>query len=455
MAEKKSNLQKRPSLTDSLVSKLEPSVSEYDIRDGDVKGFYVRIYPSGTKTYRCEYKKNKHYVIGRTNLLTAAQARLKAKAVMLDAINGLDPKVEEKKREAEEIRQRESQKTFKDFLEEKYKPYFEATYPKTAEAALKNIARNFLKSFGSLTLDQITQAKILDWRINRQKSLRKRIVQGKLIEIPVSAATVNRNIEQLSALFNQAIALGYIKENPATGIEKLSDREHKTRFLSSDEYQRLMEALDNREKMMRKKRDTANVIRAEKGYELYPDLKQKFFVDHLKPMVILALGSGIRFGSLCRLEWHKHIDFTHEDIIISLTADIVKGHKPKAYKVPLDEYTSNILKQWYEQTKTIHKGIGWVFPGKNLDKHITTVKKSWANLKQSAGIEDFTWHDQRHDFASQHVMSGTDLYTVMELLGHTDTKTTKKYAHLAVEHKIAAAKQLAERRVEMMKKNKK
>jgi len=52
MAEKNSNLQKRPSLTDSLVNKLEPRVSEYDIRDGDVKGFYVRVYPSGTKTYR-------------------------------------------------------------------------------------------------------------------------------------------------------------------------------------------------------------------------------------------------------------------------------------------------------------------------------------------------------------------------------------------------------------------
>ncbi|WP_285896367.1 hypothetical protein [Coxiella-like endosymbiont of Rhipicephalus sanguineus] len=32
-------------------------------------------------------------------------------------------------------------------------------------------------------------------------------------------------------------------------------------------------------------------------------------------------------------------------------------------------------------------------------------------------MESFTWHDQRHDFVLQHVMSGTDLYTVIESLG--------------------------------------
>src|SRR3990167_348721 len=388
--------QKRPSLTDSLVDKLEPRSSEYDVRDGALKGFYVRVYPSGTKSYRCEYKKNKHYVIGRSNLLTAAQARLQAKGVMLEASKGEDPKIEEKKRKAEEIRQRENAMTFQDFLEEKYRPYFEATYPKTAKEALKNLERNFFKDFGSLTLEQITQAKILSWRIKRQKQMRKRIVDGKELNVPVSPATVNRNIEQLSAVLNQAIALGYIKENPVLGIEKLADQEHKTRFLTRDEYQRLIKALDEREKEKKVGRANANITRAKRGYDLYPDLNNQTFVDHLKPMVLVALGSGIRFGSLSRLEWDKHIDFTHENIIISLSADIVKGRKPKAYKVPLDQDTSNILKLWYEQTKPVHHGKGWVFPGEDSNKHITTVKRAWTNLKKAAGIENFTWHDQRH-----------------------------------------------------------
>ena len=139
-----------------------------------------------------------------------------------------------------------------------------------------------------------------------------------------------------------------------------------------------------------------------------------------------------------------------ENIFLILTPDIVKTEK--GYQAPLDKKTSEVLILWYEQTYAQHEGKGWVFPGKVPGKHITTVKNSWKSLLDAAGIEDFHWHDQRHDFASQHVMSGTDLYTVMELLGHTDPKMTKKYAHLAAEHKVSAAEKMAARREEILKK---
>ncbi|MCP4476171.1 MAG: tyrosine-type recombinase/integrase [Gammaproteobacteria bacterium] len=98
----------------------------------------------------------------------------------------------------------------------------------------------------------------------------------------------------------------------------------------------------------------------------------------------------------------------------------------------------------------MRRKIEWDCRTSDLTMPITTVKRAWKNLLTDAGIENFTWHDQRHDFASQHVMSGTDVYTVMELLGHSDPKMTKRYAHLATEHKVAAAKQLAKRRGDMM-----
>ena len=86
-------------------------------------------------------------------------------------------------------------------------------------------------------------------------------------------------------------------------------------------------------------------------------------------------------------------------------------------------------------------GIGLVFASKN-NQPFNTVKRSWGTLLKRANIDQFRWHDLRHHFASKLVMAGVDLNTVRELLGHSDIKTTLRYAHLAPEHKINAVQKI-------------
>lgn len=92
-----------------------------------------------------------------------------------------------------------------------------------------------------------------------------------------------------------------------------------------------------------------------------------------------------------------------------------------------------------------------VFPGKDGDTEFNNMSKSWESLLKVANIENFTWHDMRHDYASQLVMSGVDLNTVRELLGHADLKMTLRYAHLAPAHKRLAVEKLSERRQRIIK----
>lgn len=71
-----------------------------------------------------------------------------------------------------------------------------------------------------------------------------------------------------------------------------------------------------------------------------------------------------------------------------------------------------------------------------------TLRKQWTEARQSTGI-DCRWHDLRHTCASWLVQAGVPLHTVAELLGHSSTALTKRYAHLAPQHLAEAVRRLA------------
>ena len=75
------------------------------------------------------------------------------------------------------------------------------------------------------------------------------------------------------------------------------------------------------------------------------------------------------------------------------------------------------------------------------------VKKSWLTAIKKASIINFHFHDLRHTFASQLVMSGVDLNTVRDLLGHKSLEMTLRYSHLSPEHKQRAVDALGQRMV--------
>jgi len=73
-----------------------------------------------------------------------------------------------------------------------------------------------------------------------------------------------------------------------------------------------------------------------------------------------------------------------------------------------------------------------------VPEHIDNIKSSFSSAVKRAGIENFTFHDLRHTFASHFVMQGGSLRALQQILGHRKIETTMRYAHLSPDHKIKA-----------------
>ena len=270
----------------------------------------------------------------------------------------------------------------------------------------------------------IGNAKLSDitaWPVEKQRAA--------WLKAGANTVTVNHKINYLKIALNRAVAWGFLQKNPLTSVKPSKvDKLSVVRYLSDEEDTRLRDALYAREEKHRKQRNNNNQWRKERGYELFPEYSSNGFVDHLKPMVLLALNTGMRRGELFNLKW---TDVAFERNMLTIQGKTAKSGKTR--HIPMTDEASDILKRWSEKPQN----SDYVFPG--LDGGILdNIKTSWNRLVKDADIKKFRFHDCRHTFASRLVMRGVDLNTVRELLGHGSIEMTLRYAHLAPE-KLATA----------------
>lgn len=398
-------------ISNRLLASLKPQEREYEVRDTAVKGFMVRVRPSGRMVYAVQYGRGKRYTIGAANVLKPEEARDQARQILAEAAKGNDPM--EAKRQAK--REAEAH-TLETYITEVYAPWAEAHHSH-GKATVRIIATNFFPTLGKTKLEEITPWSLEKWRSERLKA-------------GLQASSLNRYINPLKAALRHAVDWNLLSENPLTRVKPLRiDTLGPVRFLTDEEDERLRAALDAREETMQKERETANEWRRVRGYELLPEDA----TDHLKPMVILDLNTGLRRGELFKLEW---ADVDMERALLTVR----KAKNKQTRYVSLNDEALETLKGWRKRSRG-----ELVFPGKG-GRRLTNVQSSWEKLMRDAQIEDFRFHDMRHDFASKLVMAGVDLNTVRELLGHADIKMTLRYAHLAPHVKAEAVARLDRRK---------
>ena len=208
-------------------------------------------------------------------------------------------------------------------------------------------------------------------------------------------ATVNRHLSTLKHMIRKAVDWEMVDEGTLKRVRRakqLPENNRRLRFLSGADVRALIATC----------------------------------ADHLKPIVICAVNTGMRKEEILSLEWDKHIDLRHGFILLDKTKN---GERRQIPISPMLRETFSGIVRRVDVPFVFHDGEG---------KRYTDVKTGFHAALRRAKIGDFRFHDLRHTFASLLVMGGVDLATVKELLGHNDFKMTLRYAHLAPAHKIAA-----------------
>ncbi|MDA2918528.1 site-specific integrase [Desulfobacterota bacterium AH_259_B03_O07] len=235
-----------------------------------------------------------------------------------------------------------------------------------------------LKYFGDLFGDE-TLSKISISDIDVYKTIRLKKVEP---------ATVNRELQCIRHLFNIAKRnKKFFGENPvsASGLIKVDNQVE--RILSAKEEQLLL----------------------------------KVSPAYLRDIILIALNTGMRRGEILNLQW-SWIDLGNN--IITLPQTHTKSRK--ARKIPINSKLRKIILELKLKTG----GSEFVFPSdQSRTGHLEWVKRSFITACKKAGINGLRFHDLRHTAATRMVESGANIVAIKEILGHTDLKTTMRYAH--------------------------
>jgi integrase len=274
--------------------------------------------------------------------------------------------------------------TFATFIEDQYMPYIKS-YKRSWDTDVSLLKNHLLPRFSSKYMDEITRQDIVKMHADRKAS-------------GAAAGSANRLLIMMRYIFNLALKweVPGVKVNPTKGVPLMEENNKKERYLSVDEAQRLYDAVCK---------------------------SQNTMLQYIVPMLILT---GARKREVLDAKW-EDFDFNRRIWRIPISKS------GKARHVPLSDGALNILSTMPRDMK-----CEWTFPNPDTKKPFVSIFCAWDTARESVGLGDVRVHDLRHSHASFLVNAGRTLYEVQHILGHTQVKTTQRYAHLSHDTLLAA-----------------
>lgn len=308
---------------------------------------------------------------------------------------------------AEEARER-ARVTFESYASADYLPWARRNHRSAATTA-SQITR-LVTEFGNLKLDEVTTRHVERFLDRLSEDIVLKSDDGKeRIKRGVAPATVNRYRDRLSGMFKRAVRLGLVTVNPVTGIPKRKEPGGRVVYLTAADEQAIREALPS----------------------------------DLRPLFTASINTGLRWSEQVGLTW-ANVDL-HAD-----TITVPRSKHGETRHVPINSVVRSLLFDLALKRERPDVPGDGVFSCRHAqaDKFFPkAVKHAQDALRAAgattAGLDGYTWHGNRHTFASRLVMAGVDPRTVQELGGWKSLKMVQRYSHLAPGHLHAAIERLA------------
>ena len=389
-------------ITKRVVDGLKSTGTEYFAWDPELKGFGVRVRPSGAKSYVVKYSAGsgrgaptRRMTVAHAGKITPDQARDLAKKVLGSVAHGADPaaaKADE--RQAETLNELAAV-----FLAQHVDAKRKAS---TAEQYRDALERLVLPELGMRKAGKVTVAEIAK-------------LHAKLGEHPYQA---NRMLAVVGSLYSFAAKRHLVPHgmNPARGIEKYPE-EGRERFLSTDELTRLGDAL--------REAETVGLPYAVDGakpkakHAPKEENRRTVIGPHAAAAMRLLILTGARLREILHLRW-EHIDFERGMLFLP---DSKTGKKAIVLNAPALDVLANL-------PRVGAYVIAGNSAGKEGEQARADLKRPWAAVAKRAGLDGVRIHDLRHTHASVGAGAGLGLPIIGKLLGHAQASTTARYAHL-------------------------
>ena len=390
-----------PKLTKTAVDNAPAGDNQRFVWDTEVKGFGLKIFPSGTKTFVFQYRspegRSRRLTIGQySDTLTADQARKLAKDKAHEVHAGRDP--------VGEKQARRSALTVGELLDLYVKSErFAGNAPTTQATDRGRITRHLQPLLGREFADTLTDERVLKAHraIKDGKTAARIKTKARgLAKVTGGEGTANKCVILLSAAYTWAIKNKFAKSNPAAKMQFGSSGVRSTIVDKAEDYGRMFATLQKMENEKRIRSAAADAIR------------------------FIAL-TGARRGEATGLRW-QWVDLKTGLITLPPSAHKA-GHrtgKPRIIALPT-EAQAIIARQ------PAGDPDGYVFkPAKGTGP--LSLGNVWPAVRDEAKLPaNLGLHGLRHSVGTHLAMAGASAVELMETLGHRQISTTLRYVHFA------------------------